>query len=114
MMQCLVHENIRRRTGHEERNYMRIIKTDAWNREGVRQVCIDNWFYTGGDCEAYENMLEYVKENPPKKKNIYRVAKDIHEHSRVNISVADIMFILRKDAVRTFYRIEREEGKCLN
>lgn len=91
---------------------MKITKTDVWGSASVRQVCIENGFYTSGDNEAYSRMLNYVRENPPKKKNIYRVAKDIHEHSRINISIDNIMFILRKDAVRTFYHIGGEEGPC--
>lgn len=76
-----------------------------WNAGHVRATCIRNRLYTCGDNEAYNNMLESVRDLEPTPENIYRVAKDIYEHSR-NQTITNIMFILEKEAVNTFYFID--------
>ena len=91
---------------------MKITKTVTWDSDDVRAVCIAHGFYTCGDNEAYSRMLDYVNGHPPKKKALYKVAKDIHRHSRINLPVESIMNILDQNAVRTSYRIEGGEGQC--
>lgn len=91
---------------------MNITKTVTWDSDDVRAVCITHGFYTCGNNEAYNRMLDYVDGNPPKKKAIYKVAKSIYKHSRINIPVESIMNILARDAVRTAYRIERGGEEC--
>lgn len=79
-----------------------------WDMSSVRRVCIEQNWYTCGDCEAYEKMLWTVEEMEPTTENIYRIAKDICEHSK-NQTISNIMYSLRRDAVQTFYTIAGEE-----
>ena len=87
---------------------MKIIETSEWNACTVRQVCINNGWYTRGDAPSYKLMLEFVDINEPTAKNIHVVATDILLHSYTEMDVTSIMYALKRDAVRTFYEIEEE------
>lgn len=76
-----------------------------WNSESVRQACIKNDFYTCGDNRAYMKMLNMVDNTEPTTENIYKIAKDILNHSREN-TIENIMFCIDKDAINTFYEVE--------
>ena len=76
-----------------------------WNSIDVRAACIRNDLYACGDNEEYDNMLTLVDELEPTTENIYLVAKDIYDHSR-NQTITNIMFILEREAVDTFYYID--------
>ena len=57
--------------------------------EDVREVCIRHQYYTRGDCEAYQNMVDhcgYVNAD-----TLEVIAKDIKDHSNTEDSVLDIM-----------------------
>ena len=78
-----------------------------WSFSDVIDVCVKNELYTRGDCRAYDRMLEMVEESDPDLESIYRVAKDIVEHSE-DQTISNVMFLLEKDAVRTFFEVQEE------
>lgn len=79
-----------------------------WSRDDVRRTCIEQNWYTCGDCGAYDKMLDMVETSTPTTENIYRVAKDICDHSEYQ-TISNVMFGLMHDAVLTFYTIDGEE-----
>lgn len=81
-----------------------ITEETRWSSADVRECCIRNDFYTAGDIKAYEEMLGFVEKNDFSTKNLYKVAKDIEEHSE-DQTIENVMFCLRKDAVNTFYTV---------
>lgn len=95
---------------------MKIATIRTWNASGVRNVCIDNEFYTCGSNESYIKLLDYVDSHKPTTTNIFKVAADIVKHSSLesygqteNENIQSVMFALENGAVSTFYRIcERE------
>ena len=90
-----------------------IIETRKLDFEDVRQLCIDNNWYTHGDCNDYSAMLEYVQDNSinPAGHVIYSIAMDIYKHSRGEDEVSDIMFKLG-DLVRVSYEIgDNKKGR---
>ena len=62
----------------------------------VRNLCIENRYYTAGDCEAYEKMFDmfYGKNVTPKL--LRKVAKDIKEHSTTEDSLELILYYLQR------------------
>ena len=80
----------------------------VWHAADVRHLCIKHNFYTRGDNKAYSAMLDMVEESEPTTANIYKVAKDIKEHSDTNYEIENIMFELKKWCVTTFYTIIEE------
>lgn len=68
--------------------------------EDVRQVCINNRYYTRGDSRAYENMFSML-ENRTKHSGsnitaykLQEIAEDIKDHSDTEDTVEDIMSYL--------------------
>jgi hypothetical protein len=55
-----------------------------WNRDDVRSICIQDRYYTRGDCSAYEAMLKYVDNNEPTLDNILIIVDDIFHHSDID------------------------------
>lgn len=86
---------------------VQIHEEDIWDRSSVRDVCIGNDLYTCGTIKEYEKMLSIVDENEPDTWTIYRVAKDILEHSEGQ-TITNIMFLLRNRAVQRFYEVTEE------
>lgn len=76
-----------------------------WSATGVRSACISNDLYTRGDNEAYSKMLGFVDGHQPTTEAIYRVAKDIADHSREQ-TICNVMFILEREAVVTSFEID--------
>ena len=71
--------------------------------EKIRRMCIDNDFYTDGDCYEYDRMLTYA--NNVKRattKEIEKIATDIKEHSDGDYQVIDIMFKLINECCITY------------
>lgn len=56
----------------------------SWRREDVRSICIQDGYYTRGDCSAYEAMLSFVDNNEPTPENILTVVDDIYQHSDID------------------------------
>ena len=85
------------------------IKAESiWSMSDVRETCIKHNLYTRGDVRAYDKMLNRVEELEPDTNGLYEIAKDIQEHSE-DQTISNIMFLLNRDAVRTFYQIDGEE-----
>ena len=80
----------------------------TWDSESVRIICVKHELYTKGNTKEYTTMLNRVEEIEPDTNGLYEIAKDIKEHSE-DQTVSNIMFILEKDAVHTFFEIEGEE-----
>lgn len=78
---------------------------DRWSSEDVRYLCIKHKLYTEGDTRAYSKMLDMVDELTPTTANIYKVALDIAKHSEDQPPVESVMFILKREAVMTFYSL---------
>lgn len=62
-------------------NARSITISDAWSADTVRTMCINHSYYTCGDCEAYERMLNKVTASEPTPSAVYLVARDIAIHS---------------------------------
>ena len=82
----------------------------------VRNMCIKHEYYTAGDCEAYEKILNFVESHKPTTNNIYKVATDIFKHSDINLDhygvdedemIQAIMFDIHKECVSVHYEINR-------
>lgn len=58
-----------------------IALNDSWSADTVRTMCINHSYYTCGDCEAYEAMLNKVTASEPTPRAVYLVARDIATHS---------------------------------
>ena len=82
--------------------------TRKWSLGSVRDACIKNNLYTCGDCEEYDHMLNWVERLYPSTENMYFIANDIVEHSE-DQTISNVMFILEKDAIDTFFEIDGEE-----
>ena len=78
-----------------------------WSSE-IRNMCIENGWYTAGDIKAYSDMLEFVEEHEPTTDNIFRVAADILEHTSPDEqqTIENIMFVIANDVVKTFFEIQ--------
>ena len=78
-----------------------------WTVEDVRNVCIKYDWYTKGDCRAYDKMLTTVRETEPTTENLYKVARDIMEHSEdVWMTVEGTMTKLEREAVTNGYSVK--------
>lgn len=82
-----------------------IKEISRWDFLSVKQACINHSLYTRGDSEEYAEMLSKIDNLYPSTDNIYAIAKDIEAHSTEQ-TITNVMFILRNEAVKTFYEIE--------
>ena len=86
---------------------LRNLKSERkWDADSVRGMCIRENFYTKGTNEEYSEMLDYVDNNEPTEENLFWVAVDIKNHTADEQTITNIMYILEKDVVRTFYTID--------
>ena len=92
---------------------MKIEARKEWSMRKVRQMCVNHRYYTCGDCEDYDRMLMFVINNEPTTENIYKVAKDIVEHSDMDKYDCDklelieaVMFDIDRECATTHYEIE--------
>ena len=74
----------------------------------VRSLCIAKDFYTGGDCEEYDNLAQLIYSWEDAGQNITPemlqvVAEDILEHSHTDYDLESIMFELSRHCVRRVY-----------
>ena len=82
-----------------------------WWTSEIRNMCIENNWYTAGTVKEYSEMLEFVEEHEPTTENIYKVASDIFKHTSINdkgggADIENIMFIIANDVVKTFFEIQ--------
>ena len=74
--------------------------------DDVRSCCIKHNLYTMGTCRDYDFMLNFIDVQGYSLKNLYEIAEDICKYSE-DQTVENVMFLLGKDAVRTFYHIKK-------
>ena len=68
----------------------------------VRKVCISHDWYTAGDVEEYDNILNYVNDiDEATTDELYVIAADIKEHSETEYEIEDIMFVLANECCLT-------------
>lgn len=91
---------------------MKAKEIKTWQPADVRRVCINFDYYTCGDNEEYDTMLEFVRAHKPTTNNILWVANDICNHSdlhRYNATytekIESIMYNLYAGAVRVFFEL---------
>ena len=90
-----------------------IEETKSWHPERVRECCIENEWYTRGNYEQYDKMLDYVRDSKPTIENVFTVAKDIYDHSDFDSRydaedeiIEAIMFHLNSEVIVTSYWIQ--------
>lgn len=81
-----------------------IIEKVIMTVDDVMSCCIKHNFYTAGTCAEYSKMLEVVRENSYSIGLLYRIAKDIAEHS-TDQTVENVMCHLSNDAICRCYEI---------
>lgn len=82
-----------------------------WSADSVRAACVKHGWYTRGNCREYDDMLNVVKVSRPNKEVLFLVAMDIVNHSKVGETISNVMFLLEKEAVTTFYTIFPKEAE---
>ena len=89
-----------------------IEETKSWSSDLVRELCIENQWYTRGTNEEYEVMLDFIENNAPVVGALFVTAKDIYDHSDFDSRydaedevIENIMFLLNRKAVITSYWI---------
>ena len=93
-----------------EKLYPTITRTPHWTVSDVREACIINDLYTRGTNEEYEKMFDIIRRCPePGDIGIWRVAKDIAEHS-VGQTVTNVMFILANEAVKYTFELDGDDN----
>lgn len=50
----------------------------------VNMMCVNNSWYTKGSVEDYNRMLRMCQKNNITTRQLYKIAKDIYEHTDVN------------------------------
>jgi len=94
---------------------MKITKEESWSSSDLQTLCIKEHWYTSGDNSEYEELLSIPDEMEPTDSNIFLAARDIAQHTpdydpNAPKDVENIMFMIRRYAVSTFYTLEKEEG----
>lgn len=56
--------------------------TKRINRDGLRNLCINKKWFTCGDCEAYETMLNKTNKDLTDN-DVIEIAKDIYDNSYI-------------------------------
>ena len=79
-----------------------------WSAGTVRATCIRENLYTGGDCDEYAEMLDFVDKHEPSIDALYTVAKNINDHSHEQ-TISNIMYLLERSAVYTTYSLNGED-----
>jgi len=81
----------------------------------VIQMCIDNQYYTCGDCEEYGKMLTYVCEHEIKTEaDLLWIANDIISHSNPNTISEDDLELVVWALLNKCGNITVEENDCVN
>ena len=87
-----------------------VTRKRKWDSADIRNMCIRHELYTRGDCEEYNDMFDMVHDSEPVTKSMYKVAKNIYDHSEhSDFGVADIMYWIEKEVVITTFEIEEIE-----
>lgn len=84
-----------------------IQETLKWSSSDIRSLCMEKDWYMAGDVQSYSKMLDYVDVTSPSVKAIYKVAKDIFEHTDdADYTIENIMFELSNHVVKRLYTIQ--------
>lgn len=87
-----------------------IQETLKWSSSDIRSLCMDKDWYTAGDVQSYSKMLDYVDVTTPTVKAIYKVAKDIFEHTgNTDYTIENIMFEIGNYVVKRLYTIQTSQ-----
>lgn len=79
---------------------------ERWSSGDVRDMCIKHDWYRAGTVREYRAMLDIVDSTEPTTQNIYKIAKDILDHSDdEGLYVEAIMFEISREVVRRFYTV---------
>lgn len=90
-----------------EKKEPKVIEHAVWTAEEIRYFCMEEGYYTEGNVRDYEEMLLFVDHNDPTPENIYKVAKNILDHSdseherRIEYMMRDISV----DIVNRYYEV---------
>lgn len=86
-----------------------IIETRTLTMDDLRQLCIDNNYYTDGSIDEYDRFLTSVKGAEMTKNQIYYLAVNIFTHSNIEDNglstdeiIASIMYNIAKACHTTF------------
>lgn len=72
-----------------------MIKEDrTWSATDVRQICISENLYTKGDNADYTKMLNFIGTHKPTKANIQKIAEDILNHSKTDLNLCSLMYLI--------------------
>lgn len=90
-----------------EKKQPKVIENAVWISEEIRNFCLEEGYYSEGKVRDYEEMLNFVDQNKPTTENIYRVAKNILDHSDEEHErpVEYLMREISVDLVNRFYEV---------
>lgn len=81
---------------------MKIKEIRMMTRESLRQLCMNNGWYTKGDCNEYENLMQRTEQENLTTEDIVEMAKDIAKHSDTEMELTSICFELARTAYTMF------------
>jgi len=90
---------------------MKYIETRILSRESLRSLCISNNWYTCGDNEQYDRLLDRLNDKDGCPENmttdkLAEIADDIMEHSVItDYTITTVMFELAR-ACNSFFEIQ--------
>ena len=90
-----------------EKKQPKVIERAEWIAEEIRNFCLEEGYYSEGKVREYEEMLNFVDQNEPTPMNIYRVARNILDHSDEEHErpVECLMLDISVDLVNRFYEV---------
>lgn len=62
---------------------MKIKEIKRIDTDKLRNICINNNWYTAGNTANYNNMFRMCQKNNISTNQLFKIAKDIYEHSNV-------------------------------
>ena len=66
---------------------MKVKEIKRINTDKLRHICINNNWYTHGTNEEYSNMFKMCKKDNITTNQLYKIAKDIYEHTDVTSAI---------------------------
>lgn len=79
-------------------------ETRKLNSVKVREVCINQDWYTAGDNESYDNMFSFIRTlHNVSTEDLQTVATDIKENSDTEHDIEDIMFVLANECCTSYF-----------
>lgn len=75
--------------------------------DSLRNLCIEKWWYTKGDCEAYKHLLYDMAEGKENitTDDIVEIVQDIIEHSETNQEFTSVCFDVARISVTFFEEV---------